>query len=216
MGGENRVQGISVAPYSGPIPTSYSFSLFGFAPLETIEITVIHISTGEIAYQSTIEADDEGQAHLTLTSEASDPEGTYRLLAMGDEGSSAWSQMLVLSPSPTAETNESIIPSPLTFVSSTDCTTSKHQFSYIRSFQRVDVNSSYTVTFSNGYSESHNMDWMTIGQSHTSTVDVDFVGGYAANFNYEIQYVGNDGSSATLIWNCETGEVIQSSWNPAD
>ena len=110
----------------------------------------------------------------------------------------------------------SVIPNPMTFVSSTDCTTSKHLFSYIRSFQRVDVNSSYTVTFSNGYSESHNLDWMTNGQSHTSTVDVDFAGGYAANFSYKIRYVGNDGSSATLIWTCETGEVLQSSWNPAD
>ncbi|MCK5634460.1 MAG: hypothetical protein KAI06_05210, partial [Anaerolineales bacterium] len=215
-GEENRVQGVSVAPYSGPIPTSYHFSLFGFAPLETIDISITHISTGEIVYQSTIKADDEGNAQLTVTSEDSDQEGTYRLLAIGDEGSSAWSQVLVLSPSPTAVKKESIIPNPMTLVSSTDCTESNWQFSYKRSFQRVDANSSYTLTGSNGYYANENMDWLTLGQSHTSNVDVDFDGGYAANFNYKIQYVGNDGSSATLIWNCETGEVLQSSWNPAD
>lgn len=101
-------------------------------------------------------------------------------------------------------------------VYSTDCTKSNWQFSYTRSFQRADPNSSYTLTASDGYNATENMDWLTIGQSHTSNVDVDFAGGYFANFNYQIQYVGNDGSSATLIWNCETGEVLQSSWNPAD
>ncbi|MCK5633513.1 MAG: hypothetical protein KAI06_00410 [Anaerolineales bacterium] len=216
MGEENRVQGVSVAPYSGPIPTSYYFSLFGFAPLETILITITYVPTGESVYQATIFADAEGMAQLTVTSEDSDPEGTYRLDAKGDEGSSAWAQVLVLSPSPTAVKKVSIIPNPMTLVSNSDCTKSNWQFAYTRSFQRVDANSSYTLTASNGYNATENMDWLTIGQSHTSDVEVDFDGGYAANYNYQIQYVGNDGSSATLIWNCETGEVFQSSWNPAD
>ena len=109
---ENRVQGVSVAPYSGPIPTSYYFSLFGFAPLETILITITYVPTGESVYQATIFADAEGKAQLTVTSEDSDPEGTYRLDAKGDEGSSAWAQVLVLSPSPAAVKKVSIIPNP--------------------------------------------------------------------------------------------------------
>ena len=113
-------------------------------------------------------------------------------------------------------TEESIIPNPMFLLTSTDCTKSNWQFSYTRSFQRVDANSSYTLTGSNGYYASENMDWMAVGQSHTSDLDVSLEGGYAANFNYKIQYIGNDGSSATLIWNCETGEVLQSSWTPAD
>lgn len=113
-------------------------------------------------------------------------------------------------------TEESIIPNPMFLLSSTDCTKSNWQFSYTRSFQRVDANSSYTLTGSNGYYASENMDWMAVGQSHTSDLDVSLEGGYAANFNYKIQYIGNDGSSATLIWNCETGEVLQSSWTQAD
>jgi len=113
-------------------------------------------------------------------------------------------------------TEESIIPNPMFLLSSTDCTKSNWQYSYNRSFQRVDANSSYTLTGSNGYYASENMDWMAVGQSHTSDVDVSLEGGYAANLNYKIQYIGNDGSSATLIWNCETGEVLQSSWTPAD
>jgi hypothetical protein len=216
MGEENRVPGVSVSPYSGPIPTSYNFSLFGFAPLETIDISITHISTGEIVYQSTIKADDAGKAQLTVTSTTSDQEGTYRLLAIGDEGSSGWSQVLVLSPSPTAVKKESIIPNPMILLSSTDCTKSNWQFSYTRSFQRVDANSSYTLTGSNRYYAIENMDWMAIGQSHTSNVDVYTDGGYVSNFNFKTQYIGNDGSSATLIWNCETGEVLQSSWTPAD
>ncbi len=212
----SEVQGVSVAPYSGPIPTSYNFFLFGFAPQETIFITITYVPTGESVYQVTIFADAEGKAQLTVTSETSDQEGTYRLLAIGDKGSSGRSQVLVLSPSPTAVVQKSIIPNQMILLSSTDCTKSKWQFSYTRSFQRVDANSSYTLTASNEYNASENMDWLTIGQSHTSNVDVDFDGGYFSNFNYTIQYVGNDGSSATLIWNCETGEVLQSSWNPAD
>ena len=210
------VSGVSAAPYSGPIPTSYNFFLFGFAPQETILVTITYVPTGENVYQVTILADAEGRAQLTVTSEASDREGTYRLLAIGDKGSSGRSQILVLSPSPTAVIQKSIIPNQMILLSSTDCTKSNWQFSYTRSFQRVDANSSYTLTASNGYYASENMDWLTIGQSHTSNVDVDFDGGYFSNFNYKIQYVGNDGSSATLIWNCETGEVLQSSWNPAD
>ena len=113
-------------------------------------------------------------------------------------------------------TEESIIPNPMFLLSSTDCTKSNWQFSYTRSFQRVDANSTYTVTGSNGYNATENMDWLTIGQSHTSNVDVNLDGGYAANFTFKTQYVGNDGSYAILIWNCETGEVLQNSWNPAD
>ena len=111
---------------------------------------------------------------------------------------------------------ESIIPYPMLLLSSTDCTKSNWQFSYTRSFQRVDANSTYTLTGSNGYNATENMDWLTIGQSHTSNVDLNLDGGYAANFTFKTQYVGNDGSYAILIWNCETGEVLQNSWNPSD
>jgi hypothetical protein len=104
---------------------------------------------GFSVYQATIFADAEGMAQLTVTSEDSDQEGTYRLLAIGDEGSSAWAQVLVLSPSPTAVKKESIIPNPMTLVSSTDCTKSNWQFAYTRSFQRVDANSSYKYIYWN-------------------------------------------------------------------
>ena len=55
-----------------------------------------------------------------------------------------------------------------------------------------------------------------VGQSQSGRADADDEGGYAANFNFRMQYVGNDGSSATLVWNCQTGEVLQSFWSPAD
>ena len=89
--------------------------------------------------------------------------------------------------------------------------------SYHRTIQRVNANSSYTLTASNGFSAVRDLSSLAIGQTIAGTVNLENMpGGYADGFNYQVRYAANDGSEATLIFNCQTGEVIASSWSPAN
>ena len=110
---------------------------------------------------------------------------------------------------------ESIIPSGMIFVSSTDCTQDEWTYSYFRSFHRTDQYSTYTLTGSNGFEALRDMSWMEIGDTQASTVTVTIMGGYAPDYPYRTQYLGSDGSRATLVWNCQTGALLESSWVPA-
>jgi hypothetical protein len=94
VGEPNRVPDVMVLPRSGPIPTSYNFYMVDFLPNEIIAIEVYQ-PDGSLVYQKTISADAKGNSTLTITSEASDPPGTYRFVARGNEGSSASVQVVV-------------------------------------------------------------------------------------------------------------------------
>ena len=88
IGEKNRVPSIIVIPRSGPRPTSYNFYLAEFLPEESVDIEVFQ-PDGTIVYQTTLISDGEGNSTFLVVSEPTGPIGTYRIVARGDDGSSA-------------------------------------------------------------------------------------------------------------------------------
>jgi hypothetical protein len=78
---------ITSDPLMGPIPTTYLFTLSEFQPNETIYIKIYYKQSLSMIYETTLTADELGNASFEVTSEPSDNTGAYLIIAEGESGS---------------------------------------------------------------------------------------------------------------------------------
>jgi len=83
---------ITADPSSGPIPTTYNFTLSEFPPNQTVHITIYGEPPprrNNLLYETTLTADENGKGEFSVTSEESNPKGEYLVIALAYDGSFA-------------------------------------------------------------------------------------------------------------------------------
>ncbi len=113
----------------------------------------------------------------------------------------------------------SIIAAPLELVSSTDCTQPSWEITFTNSLYRSSLDALVTVNSSLGFYSEDKMERMDVGETERNTFSFStqdgLPGDQPSDTIYWAQYEGSGGSETKITWNCQTGELIDTTYTPA-
>ncbi|MBI3158684.1 MAG: hypothetical protein HYZ26_03665 [Chloroflexi bacterium] len=73
---------VEVDPSNGAHPTTFTFNISGFEPNRTLGFDIYFLGNDELVYSTELNTNGNGNATLTLNTEATDARGQYRVIVM--------------------------------------------------------------------------------------------------------------------------------------